>query len=300
MSAVAFTKGEEVVTALKSALADGNPFDCCILDIQMPGMSGYDVAKQIRNFKAPIKSIPLLALSSLMERDAGKCEEAGFNGFLNKPIRREKLYKMLERLLGMGNLDCGLQNGKDRKDQRPKPKTRDSIMTQYSVREGMKHSVSILLAEDNPVNQKLAKMMLTKAGYQVEVVNNGHEAVERYTTSPGYFDLILMDVQMPEMDGLEATETIRKIETRNLSRQNRDRAWNEEEAGKIETGDPPHQSSIVNRQSSTQRIPIIAMTANAMIGDREACLDAGMDDYMSKPIKREIVFEVLEKWVFRG
>ena len=110
MSAVAFTKGEEVVTALKSALADGNPFDCCILDIQMPGMSGYDVAKQIRNFKAPIKSIPLLALSSLMERDSKKCEEAGFNGFLNKPIRREKLYKMLERLLGMGNLDCGLQS----------------------------------------------------------------------------------------------------------------------------------------------------------------------------------------------
>ena len=267
MRVVALTKGEDVVPTLKSALADGKPFDCCILDIQMPGISGYHVAKQIRNLKSSIKSIPLLVLSSLMERDSRKCEEAGFNGFLNKPIRREKLYKMLERLLG------------EKKDKWEKAEAeKQKIITQYSVREDMKHSVHILLAEDNAVNQKLAKMMLTKAGYQVDVANNGKEAVERYTRSPEYFDLILMDVQMPEMDGLKATKKIRKIET----------------------GDPLQKSSIINRQSSIQRIPIIAMTANAMKGDREVCLDAGMDDYMSKPIKREIIFEILEKWVFRG
>ena len=130
----------------------------------------------------------------------------------------------------------------------------------------MKHSVRILLAEDNPVNQKLAKIMLTKGGYQVEVANNGKEAVDKYTTSPEDFDLIFMDVQMPEMDGMEATGEIR--------------SW---------------EMSLVIGHSS---IPIVAMTAHAMKGDREMCLEAGMDDYITKPIKRELVFEILEKWMF--
>jgi len=137
---------------------------------------------------------------------------------------------------------------------------REKIMTQYSLLEEMKHSVRILLAEDNPVNQKLAKIMLTKAGYKVEVANNGKEVVEKYTASPKDFDLIFMDVQMPKMDGLEATKAI--------------------------------------RQKGFDTIPIVAMTAHAMKGDREMCLGAGMDDYIAKPIKREVVFEVLEKWVF--
>jgi CheY-like chemotaxis protein len=124
--------------------------------------------------------------------------------------------------------------------------------------------VRILLAEDNPVNQKLVKIMLTKAGYKVEVANNGKEAVDKYTVSPEDFDLIFMDVQMPEMDGMEATREIRK--------------W--EEARK-----------------QVPSIPIIAMTAHAMKGDRERCLESGMDGYIAKPIKRELVFEILEKSV---
>jgi len=131
--------------------------------------------------------------------------------------------------------------------------------------------VRILLAEDNPDNQKLAKMTLTKAGYQVEVADNGKEAIEKYTTTPEDFDLIFMDIQMPKMDGIEATKAIRKFET-------------------------DAQSSIFNRQYS---IPIVAMTANAIKGDREKCFEAGMDDYATKPIKRELVFEILEKWVFK-
>ena len=215
----------------------------------MPGMSGYDVAKKIRNFKSPISKTPLIALSSLMERDAKKCEDAGFDGFLNKPIRREKLYRMLEKLLGE-------KKGEGEKKGAEKPK----IVTQYSVREDMKHSVRVLLAEDNPVNQKLAKLMLIKAGYQVEVANNGQEAVEKYTSSPEDFDLIFMDIQMPKMDGLEATQAI--------------------------------------RSKGFDTIPIVALTANAMKGDSEMCLEAGMDDYTTKPIKREIVFGILDKWVF--
>jgi len=246
MYVVALTNGKDVLPAIQKAIEEQNHFNLCICDIQMPGISGYDVAKAIHGFKSEIKDIPLIALSSLMERDAKKCEEAGFDGFLNKPIRREKLYKMLERLLG------------EKKDKELKPK----IITQYSIREDMKHSARILLAEDNLINQKLAKMMLTKAGYQVEVANNGQEAVEKYTTSPENFDLIFMDVQMPEMDGIEATQVI--------------------------------------REKGFDTIPIVAMTANAMKGDREICLKAGMNDYISKPIKRELTFEILEKWIFNN
>jgi len=244
MNVVALTNGKDVLPAIQKSMEEQNRFNLCICDIQMPGISGYDVAKAIRSFKSEIKDIPLIALSSLMERDARKCEEAGFDGFLSKPVRREKLYKILERLLG------------EKKDKELKPK----IVTQYSDREDMKHSARILLAEDNLINQKLAKMMLTKAGYHVEVANNGQEAVEKYTTSPENFDLIFMDVQMPEMDGIEATQAIREKEF--------------------------------------DTIPIVAMTANAMKGDREICLKAGMNDYIAKPIKREIVFEILEKWIF--
>jgi len=246
---VALTEGKDVISTLQKALEDGKPFDLSICDIQMPGMSGFDVAKEIRNFSSPVSNIPLIALSSLMERDAKKCEEAGFDGFLSKPNRREKLYRMLEKLLGEKKYE-------GKKDEAQKPK----IVTQYSVIEDIKHSVRILLAEDNPVNQKLAKLMLTKAGYQVEIANNGIEAVDKFTSSPGDFDLIFMDIQMPKMDGMEATQVI--------------------------------------RSKGFDTIPIVAITANAMKGDRETCLEAGMDDYITKPIKRENIFEILEKWVF--
>jgi len=303
MRMVALRSGEKVIPTLQKALEVNTPFDICIADISMPGVSGYEVAKQIRHFKSSIipdklrftrypnarqssiRSLPLIALSSLMERDARKCEEAGFDGFLSKPIRKEKLYKMMERLLGEG-VDM------HDKDER----VTQQIMTQYTVREDMKNSARILLAEDNPVNQKLAKILLTKAGYHVEVANNGKEAVEKYMASPKDFDLIFMDIQMPEMDGLEATREIRKFETGNL---------------KLEAGDMQHQSSIVpdnsgftlystNRESSIHRVPIVAMTAHTMKGDREKCLEAGMDDYITKPIKRELVFDILEKWIFNN
>ena len=244
INVVALTNGKDVLPVLQKALEEQNRFNFCVCDIQMPGITGYDVAKAIRSFKSEIEDFPLIALSSLIERDATKCEKAGFDGFLNKPVRREKLYKMLERLLGA------------KKDKELKPK----IVTQYSVREDMKHSARILLAEDNPVNQKLAKMMLMKAGYHVKVANNGQEAVEKYTASPGDFDLIFMDIQMPVMSGIEAAQAIRK--------------------------------------KGFDTVPIVAMTAHAMKGDSEICLKAGMNDYIAKPIKRELVFEILEKWIF--
>ena len=251
MTVVALKRGEGVVPTLRGALAAGKPFDLCISDIQMPVMSGYDVAKKIRNENPPLRDLPMIALSSFTDRDAGSCKQAGFDGFLSKPIHREKLLQMMVRLIGEVKVNAEGNEG-----------IRKKIITQYSLLEEMKHSLRILLAEDNLVNQKLARMMLTKAGYRVTVANDGKEALLKYTASPDDFDLIFMDVQMPEMDGLEATKAI--------------------------------------REKGFDTIPIVAMTAHAMKGDREKCLEAGMDDYITKPIKREVVFEVLEKWVLKN
>jgi len=243
-------QSRRVMATLKRSKEEKNPYDFCIIDIQMPQMSGYKVAEVIRS-QNDFKDLPLIALSSVMGRDARRCEEAGFDGFLSKPLQRKKLFQMLRRVFG-----------EKQKTAHGKKCLRatHTIMTQYSVREDAKRAARILLAEDNRVNQKLAKIMLSKAGYQVTVVENGKEAVKKVVENPDDFDLVLMDVMMPEMDGLEATRSIR-------------------EAGFGE-------------------MPIIAMTAGAMEGDRGRCIEAGMNDYMAKPVKRELVYEMLEKWVF--
>ena len=237
--------GKKVLPALKKELSKKEPIDACLIDLDMPDLNGYDAAKKILNTKHP----PILiALSSALERDAQKCEAAGFNGFLAKPVRRARLLEMLARLMGEA------PSSEEAKDKDHK------MHTQYSVREAMKHSVQILLAEDNPVNQKLAVMMLGKAGYQVDVAENGKKAVEKYSQSPEAYDLIFMDVQMPEIDGKEATKML--------------------------------------RDQGFADIPIVAMTAHAMKGDREMCLESGMNDYITKPIKRETVFEMIQRYVF--
>ena len=149
----------------------------------------------------------------------------------------------------------------------------------------------ILLVEDHPVNQKLAKLMLIKAGCQVEVANNGREAVEKYTTSSTDFDLIFMDVQMPEMDGIEATKAIREIEQRSQKSEIKSR--------KSETNNRNTKKMVdyQQQQPSINRVPIIALTAQAMREDRKKCLEGGMDDYITKPIKKKIVLDIMEKWI---
>ena len=255
MRTVALDKGEQVIAALEQAWKENDPFHLCIMDIKMPGLNGYEVAKLIRSSSKPFKDIPLLAFSSSVAGGAKSCKDAGFDGFLTKPVRREKLLRMAATLVGASEKDSSSSGGK-----------RDKIMTQYSVQEDLKRSIHILLAEDNPVNQKLAKLMLTKAGYQVDVANNGKEVLKKLEQHPDKYNLIFMDVQMPEMDGISATKAIRRREAKRAAQSN-------------------------------GRIPIVAMTANAMKGDREQCLDAGMDDFISKPIRREVVFEMVNKWV---
>ena len=237
------------ISRLSEGYAPGSPYDLAIIDLRMPVMSGFELARQIRLLPAPSGRIPLLAYTSAIEKIASLCKETGFSAFLTKHARPALLYKTISRILAPDQQVGPLQ------DSPPE------LVTQYSVREELKQSVRLLVAEDNPVNQKLAKIMLTKAGYQVTVVENGRLAVAAYTAAPDQFDTILMDIQMPEMDGYEATREIRRL-------------------GHTE-------------------VPIIAMTANAMKGDRELCLEAGMTDYISKPIKRELVFEVLDKWLYK-
>ncbi len=247
--------GMEVVTILDETTTidtliraenEGKPFKVAILDLQMPVISGFELASRIRTSTLANSDLPLLAYTSSAERAAQKCKDAGFTAFLTKPARRDILLHTIARILHNAN-------------EEKQPVEAKKLVTQYSIREELKQSTRILLAEDNPVNQKLATIILSKAGYIVTVAANGKQALELFTNNPNDFDAILMDIQMPEMDGYEATRRI--------------------------------------RQNGFKNVPIVAMTANAMKGDRELCLEAGMNDYISKPIKREIVFQVLEKWL---
>lgn len=248
MKVIALAEGPEALKRIADQQAQNAPVDIGIIDLDIPEMDGFEIAKRIRAGAGAMAKLPLVALSASMDRDAKRCETVGFNGFLSKPARREKLLQMIARIIG------------EQAAEGNETACEEKIHTQYSVREDLKQSVRILLAEDNLVNQKLASLMLTKAGYQVEVAGNGKIAFEKYTADPEAFDLIFMDVQMPEMDGKSATQGI--------------------------------------RSAGHQEVPIVAMTAQAMKGDREKCLAAGMNDYITKPIKREAVFAVLEKWVF--
>ncbi|MFZ5572861.1 MAG: response regulator [Thermodesulfobacteriota bacterium] len=257
MSVVAKTRAADVIPALQKDDKDLKPFDICIIDTHMLGADAFDLVRDIRRQPLPISRMALLAMASPLPGCAKECESAGFDGFISKPIRRPRLYQMIQRLIG------------EQAAAEEAPVDRQ-IMTQYSIREDLKRSVRILVAEDNPVNQHLVKVMLEKAGYQVTIAQNGMEALGHFTQHPGNFDIILMDIQMPKMDGITATREIRQWEK-------------SRPAGPSDSGP----------------IPIIAVTANAMKEDRSKCLEIGMNDYIAKPIKREMVFEVIEKWVLK-
>jgi CheY-like chemotaxis protein/HPt (histidine-containing phosphotransfer) domain-containing protein len=182
--------------------------------------------------------------------DAARMEQAGFSGYLTKPLRQAQLWEALSLVMSRGSPTDD--------------KTPQHIITRHTVVESARRNVRILLAEDNPINQKVARVMLNKLGYRADVVANGLEAVEALCRTP--YDLVLMDCQMPEMDGLEATRRIRDAASGALN----------------------------------PRVPIIAMTANAMQGDKERCLEAGMDDYLSKPVQPKELAELIDRWHSRA
>jgi CheY-like chemotaxis protein len=236
---------------LRKAKEAQSPFKLAILDMQMPGMNGAELGRVIKE-DAALSDTVLVLLTAMGERgDARKMQQLGFAGYLTKPIRATQLYDaVVEVMSGQQAAEGKLPYGMP------------EIVTQYSIRETKKLRIRILVAEDNPINQSVALHMLEKAGYRADAVANGKEAVDALEKIP--YDLVLMDVQMPEMDGFEATGFIRAKE-----------------------------------KNTTTHIPIIAMTAYAMEGDQERCLEAGMDDYVPKPIRPKQLFEVLDRWIRR-
>jgi len=241
------TNGAEVLNALRQAAAAGDPYDVAVLDL--PGIDALDVVHAVRQDPL-LAHTRLILLTALDERERGEqALQAGFAAYLTKPVRQSQLFDCLALVTSQAG-------------GHPKPQIQPQIpyprSGELATRSG--ESKVILLAEDNPVNQKVELLQLRKLGYTAHAVANGREAVA--AVSRQSYALILMDCQMPEMDGFEATRLIREAELTN-----------------------------------GRRIPIIAMTANAMQGDREACLAAGMDDYVAKPVQLEQLRAVLERWL---
>jgi two-component system, sensor histidine kinase and response regulator len=234
--------GEEGMALIQQALAVGDPFPIVILDARMPGMDGFDLARRLREGD-PTGSRTVLMVSSRLDGPTRReLRDLGIRRYLSKPVKQSEL---LSALLGEEPEVTGKARGVA------------GAPTEAAVTRQAMRSLKILLAEDNPVNQHLALTLLNKWGHQVVVAGTGREAVTALRSSS--FDLVLMDLQMPEMGGIEATKIIRE--------------------GERATG---------------QHIPIVAMTAHAMKGDKERCLAAGMDHYLAKPLQLEEFFDVVE------
>jgi PAS domain S-box-containing protein len=237
--------GPTALLALEHARDIGDPFAAVILDMQMPGMDGEDLARAIKSDKTLANTILVLMTSIGQRGDARHMQELGFAAYLVKPARQSDLFDCLAAVLAGTAVAQPVM----------------PIVTRHVIREMRRRSLRILLAEDNITNQQVALGILGKLGLQADAVVNGAEAIAALGSVA--YDLVLMDVQMPQMDGFEATSHIR---------------------------DP--QSDVKNHD-----IPIIAMTAHAMQGDRQRCLDAGMNDYVTKPVSPQALAEALGRWL---
>jgi len=262
--------GQEALIKLHRGIEDNNPFDIVILDMQMPEMDGETLGQKIKQ-DPDLKNTILVLMTSIGKRgDAKRLKEIGFSAYLTKPVKQSQLYNCLITVSGLKS---------EMSNERPA-----SFVTKHTIYEKQRQKARILLAEDNITNQKVALNTLKKFGYSADVVENGKEAIKALKMIP--YDIVLMDCQMPEMDGYEATTYIRKWE-KQIKMQNEKRK--EESADLLASGS--------NANVQPEKIPIIAMTAHALKGDREKCLDAGMDDYIAKPIHPKTLCDVIEKWL---
>jgi PAS domain S-box-containing protein len=220
----------------------GKTFRVALIDASMPDIDGFTLAEKIKHDPELAGTMIIMLTSSGLRGDFARCRKLGIAAYLVKPVRQSELVDAILSLLGQA------------------PRERADVITRHSLRE-TRRKLRILLAEDNLVNQTLVVRLLGKAGHNVVVAGNGKEALAALAKAgPGAFDLVLMDVQMPEMDGFEAAAAIRKKE-----------------------------------RGTGTHLPIVAMTAHAMKGDRERCLAAGMDGYLSKPVQREELIDAVER-----
>jgi two-component system sensor histidine kinase/response regulator len=239
--------GEEALAQLSTARTAGEPFGLILTDMHMPNMDGFNLVENIRR-RPELSTTTIMMLTSAGHRgDAARCQELGVAAYLLKPIRQSELREAIARVLGA-------------KEQ----KGAIALITRYSLQDACDPAtfLRVLLAEDNAVNQRLVVRLLEKRGHRVVVAGNGREALEALEKES--FDLVLMDVQMPEIDGLAATVTIREKE-----------------------------------KVTGTHLAVVALTAHAMKGDRERCLAAGMDDYLSKPIRPPELDAILESYLAR-
>ena len=244
------TEADTALALLREAAQTGDPFQVALLDMQMPGVDGAELGWRIKNCPE-VSQTPLVMMTSIGQRgDAVRFQQIGFAGYFTKPVRQSHLRACLAMIRGRLSRDREL--------------AADRLITQHLIGEVARRRVRILLAEDNAVNQRVALAMLKKLGYRADVVANGLEAIAALRDIP--YDLVLMDCQMPELDGYEATRQIRAPDSGVLR----------------------------------PTVPIVAMTAHAMKGDREKCLEAGMDDYIAKPVQRGELAETLERWLAGG
>jgi len=245
---VGVSHGKEALSMLRDSVSLQEPFDLVLINLQMTDMNGFALAKEIR-FIDTLKEIPIIILTSAGNiGDAMTCKEIGINGYLTKPVRQAQLFDAIKSVLRIASEAAG--------ESEPK------LVTRHTIAEDSRRKLRILLTEDYPTNQLVAKKLLEGAGYWVDLAENGKQAVEAFKQN--HYDLILMDVEMPVMNGYDSTRAIRDIET--------------------------------SRSDASLRIPIIAMTAHDMKSDKERCLQAGMDDFIVKPLKRDNLLAMVDKW----
>jgi signal transduction histidine kinase/CheY-like chemotaxis protein len=239
----------QALALIQARAESGDAFRVVLTDLQMPGVDGFGLVKRMQQIPAAQQAVVLMVTSGERPGDLARSREMGIAAHLTKPVRRAELRAAISRAMSNGAYPAS--PGKS-------TELPASLGSRPEGRPGGR-SLHILLAEDNVVNEKVACAILKKAGHTVEVARDGREAVRMVAAGP--FDVVLMDVQMPEMDGFEATAAIREMET-----------------------------------STGTRIPVIAMTAHAMAGYKERCLEAGMDGYVTKPIRREVLLQTLEQF----
>jgi len=227
------------------------PYSLVLTDVHMPEMDGFDLVERIKQTPNLTNAFILMLTSGEHLGDLARCRELGVAAFLTKPVRRAELRAAIVHAIS--DQSRGMVHGQGEVGN-------PAVITERSVKKTAAGSgATILLAEDNVVNQRVARAILEKAGHSIVIAGTGRKAVELWEEQP--FDLILMDVQMPDMDGFEATGAIREKE-----------------------------------KQGGGHIPIIAMTAHAMTGDRERCLGAGMDDYLTKPIHAPALLDLITQY----